>query len=55
MPKQGKYRHGKSIRNPSTYEALRRQGMSKSTAAAISNGALQKGYKKGRHHPKRKG
>jgi hypothetical protein len=46
----GKYPHGKSIKNPATYEALKRKGMSKSKAAAISNGALEKGYKKGVHH-----
>jgi len=51
MPK-GKKRgqpHGPSIKNPATYEALRRQGMSKQKAAAISNGALKKGHKKGKH------
>jgi hypothetical protein len=46
--------HGKSIKNPRTYEALKRQGMSKSKAAAISNSAIQKGYRKGRHHRKGK-
>ena len=44
------YPHGKSIKNPATYEALKREGMSKGKAAAISNAALNKGYKKGRHH-----
>jgi hypothetical protein len=43
----------KSIKNPATYEALRREGMSKSKAARISNGVLRHGAKKGRHHPKR--
>jgi hypothetical protein len=28
---------GKSVKKPKVYEALRRQGMSKSRAAAISN------------------
>jgi hypothetical protein len=46
--------HGKSIKNPRTYEALKRQGMSKSKAAAISNAAIKKGYRKGRHHRKGK-
>ena len=41
--------HGKSIKNPRTYEALKRKGMSKTAAARISNGALRKGFKKGRH------
>lgn len=30
-------RHGKSIKKPSMYEALRRKGYSKSESAAISN------------------
>jgi hypothetical protein len=42
--------HGASIKNPDTYEALKREGYSKSSAAAISNDALNKGYKKGVHH-----
>jgi hypothetical protein len=42
--------HGPSIKNPATYEALKREGKSKSSAAAISNAALNKGYKKGAHH-----
>lgn len=42
-------RHGPSIKNPSTYEALRDKGMSKTRAAKISNGLLRKGYKKGVH------
>ena len=42
--------HGPSIKNPAAYEAMVRDGMSKSQAAAISNAALKKGYKKGRHH-----
>jgi hypothetical protein len=51
MPK-GKtkgFPHGKSIKNPATYEAIKRSGMSKSSAAAISNAALNKGFKKGVH------
>jgi hypothetical protein len=48
--------HGQSIKNPATYEALMRSGkMSKSRAAAISNAAIRKGYKRGRHHKGRKG
>ena len=41
--------HGPSIKNPAVYEALVKAGASKSKAAAISNGALDKGYRKGRH------
>jgi hypothetical protein len=37
--------HGNSIKNPRVYEALKRKGMSKHTAAAISNGMLHKGKK----------
>lgn len=48
----GRKSHGPSIKNGATYEALVRGGMSKSRAAAISNGALNKGYRKGRHHRK---
>jgi hypothetical protein len=44
-----KFPHGKSIKNPSTYEALKREGLPKSSAAAISNWALGKGMKKGAH------
>ena len=47
--------HGKSIKNPDTYEALKREGYTKSSAAAISNDALNKGHKKGKHHAKHKG
>lgn len=46
-------RPGKSIKNPATYEALRRQGMSKTRAAMISNGILHNGVAKGRHHRKK--
>lgn len=42
-------KHGPSIKNGATYEALRRGGMSKTKAAKISNGLLKKGYKKGVH------
>ena len=35
--KAGRSRHGPSIKKPDTYEALRRKGMSKRKAAAISN------------------
>lgn len=46
--------HGPSIKNPATYEALMRSGkMSKSKAAAISNSALKKGFRKGRHRSKK--
>jgi hypothetical protein len=47
--------HGPSILNPAVYDALRRKGMSKEDAAAISNGQLNKKtmggkwYKRGRH------
>ena len=55
MPyKPGSRGHGPSIHNPETYNALMRKGMSKSQAAAISNGALAKGHKKGRHRRKRR-
>lgn len=45
----GREGHGPSIKNGATYEALVRAGKSKSQAAAISNGVLNKGYRKGRH------
>jgi hypothetical protein len=47
--------HGPSIKNNATYEALMRDhpGWSQSKAAAIANGALKKGYKKGRHRSKK--
>lgn len=57
MPGKGtskRFPHGKSIRNPATYEALRRQGMSKRQAAIISNGVLRHGVKRGVHRGKRK-
>lgn len=43
------YPHGRSIKNPATYEALKRCGHSKESAAAISNWALKAGFKRGRH------
>jgi hypothetical protein len=46
MPKGN---HGPSILNPATYEALRREGHSKRSAAKISNGVLKRGVKKGKH------
>lgn len=51
MPSGGKRggKHGKSIKNPATYEALKTHGFSKSSAAAISNAALNKGYRRGVH------
>lgn len=48
---KGGYDHGPSVKNPATYEALiTERGMSKAQAAAISNAALRKGAKRGRHH-----
>ncbi len=41
--------HGPSIKNPAVYERLRAEGMTKTKAAKISNGALRNGYRKGRH------
>lgn len=35
-------KHGPSIKKPKVYEALKRQGMSKSKAAAISNATVKK-------------
>jgi hypothetical protein len=51
-PPGGAY-HGKSIKNPATYEALVREGHDKASAAAISNGALNSGHRKGRHRSRR--
>lgn len=51
-PPTGAY-HGPSIKNPATYEALMREGHSQASAAAISNSALHKGYKRGRHRSKK--
>jgi uncharacterized protein YoaH (UPF0181 family) len=55
MPYKPGSTHGPSIKNNETYNALIRKGMSKGEAAAISNGALKKGYKKGKHHRKSHG
>src|SRR5215472_129179 len=44
--------HGPSVKNPATHEALKGQGFSKSSAAAISNAALNKGYAYGVHRGK---
>jgi hypothetical protein len=41
------HNHGKSIKRPKVYEALKRKGMSKSKAAAISNAMTGKRRKKG--------
>lgn len=46
--------HGRSIKNPATYEALRRK-FGKTKAARISNAALKKGYRKGVHGRSRSG
>jgi hypothetical protein len=46
------HKHGSSIKHAKQYEALRRQGMSKSSAAAISNASGKGGKKK---RSKRKG
>jgi hypothetical protein len=42
---------GKSVKNPATYEAIRRDHpeLGKASAAAIANSAIAKGYKKGVH------
>jgi hypothetical protein len=47
---RGSSSHGPAIKNSAVYEALRAKGMSKSKAARISNGALDNGATKGRHH-----
>jgi hypothetical protein len=47
-------RHGPSIKNPACYDALRRKGKSKSSAARICNAALNKGYRKGVHRSRRR-
>ena len=49
MPASPGYPHGRSIKNPDTYEALKRSGMSKKRAAMISNGVLKRGVRKGVH------
>jgi hypothetical protein len=38
----GKKKHGPSVKKPKTYEALKKKGMSKSRAAAISNAQANK-------------
>jgi hypothetical protein len=43
MPKS---KHGSSVKNPDTYEALRDKGMSKERAAKISNAQKNKGQDK---------
>jgi len=40
------HQHGKSIKNPKVYEALKRAGYSKSKAAAISNAKRGGGKRK---------
>jgi hypothetical protein len=40
------HQHGKSIKKPLVYEALRKKGMSKSKAAAISNAMRKRGGRK---------
>jgi hypothetical protein len=47
----GARKPGPSVKNPATYEAIRRDhpGLGKASAAAIANSALQKGFKKGVH------
>jgi hypothetical protein len=55
MPGPGtskKFPHGKSVKNPDTYEALKKKGMSKSSAAAISNAQLNTTGKRGKHRKK---
>ena len=42
----------KSIKNPATYDALKRCGYDKRTAAMISNGILLRGVKRGVHRGK---
>ena len=42
----GKKGHGPSIKKPRVYEALRKQGYSKSKSAAISNSMAGKSRKK---------
>jgi hypothetical protein len=49
MPYSPGSKHGSSIKNEATYEALMRSGMSQGKAAAISNAALKKTGKKGVH------
>lgn len=54
MPyKPGSRGHGPSVKNPETYNALMRKGMSKGQAAAISNSAFNKTGRKGKHRKKK--
>jgi hypothetical protein len=56
MPGPGtskKFPHGKSVKNPATYESLKASGMGKSQAAAISNAAFNKSGKRGVHRGKK--
>ncbi len=39
-------RHGSSVKNPDTYEALKKKGMSKQRAARISNAQSNKQHRK---------
>jgi len=41
-------KHGPSVKNPDTYEALRDKGMSKERAARISNAQRKKGQDRGK-------
>lgn len=54
MPRKGRYKHGPSIKKSNTYEALRKKGMSKRKAAAISNAQWNHtiNYKRKRKHKK---
>jgi hypothetical protein len=57
MPGKGtskEFPHGKSIKNPAVYEALKKQGRTKSEAAAISNAAKNKTGKRGSHGGKKR-
>lgn len=59
MPRKKKKggKHGPSIKKPRTYEALRRQGMSKESAARISNaqaaGTINRRKRKGKKRRKK--
>lgn len=48
------YRNCPSIHNPATYAALRREGKTKTQAARISNGVLNRGVRKGHHRAGKK-
>lgn len=59
MPGMKGGKHGPSIKRPAVYEALRRRGLSKASAAAISNagrthGARSRMAKKAARSRKRK-